>query len=210
MSMMLTCFADVEDTNPLTTIGNIMKQLIAIMLFVLSLSAHGESILTIADGLTNAQRAELVLKAAKLSAANGTPDLVAPKVGDVKEWAELINVIGDGLVTIATKTGMAVNEFSNSKVGMVTMFIIAWNYLGDDFVGVVFGLMWLMFMVPAWMYCYRRMFLIETITYFDKESSGGKRKEVTYGNGRNIPDGTTVMYWVTLVLICVVGTLMVI
>lgn len=185
--------------------GNNMKHIMAIALLILSTSSFGAQ-LNIAGGLTDAQEAELVLQAANLAAANeAAPEVVVPKVQEVKEWAELINAIGDGIVTIAAKTGMAVNDFSDSKVGMFTMFIIGWNYLGHDIIGVVGGSLWLLVMLPGWLYCYRRLFLIERVTFYDKESPGGKRKEVEYGDGADIGDTTTTMYWVALAVIAIVG-----
>jgi len=183
-----------------------MKYIFAILLFTMTTTAYGGSNITIAEGLSDAQRAEIVLQAANLAAANkAVPETIVPKVNEVREWTALIDAVGDGIVDVAKKTGMAVNDFSESRVGMFTMFIIAWNYLGQDLLGVIFGFSWLTFMVPAWIYCYRRLFLFEQVVYYDKSSSGGKRKEVSYSDGKRIGDATTFFYWLTLVLICLVG-----
>lgn len=182
-----------------------MKYFLLVALLMLS-SVAGAAQLNIVGGLTDAQEAELILQAANLAAANeATPEVVVPKVDEVREWAELINVIGDGMVSIAAKTGMAVNDFSDSKVGMFTMFIIGWNYLGHDFLGFIFGSVWLLVMLPGWLYCYRRLIMIDKITYFDKDAPGGKRKEVVYGNGDKATDTTVAMYWIALALISLVG-----
>lgn len=189
----------------LTQSGNNMKQIFLILMVLVSTPSMSDT-LRVVSGLTSAQEAELALQAAQLVELNNkTPIVQVPKVDEVKKWAELVNAIGDGMVTIAAKTGMAVNEFANSKVGMFTMFIIGWNYLGHDLVGIVWGAIWLFVMLPGWLYCYRRMFIIEKITYYGKDSSGGKRKEVEYGDGSDIGDVTTSMYWIALAIITIVG-----
>jgi len=164
--------------------------------------------LSIAAGLSEEQKADLMLQAAKYQTANDAiPEISVPVASDVKEWAEVINVMGDGLVNIAAKTGMAVNDFSESKVGIFTMIVIGWNYLGHDFTKFIFGMFWLAGMLPGWLYCYRRVIMIKSVTLYDKKESGGRTKEIVYTNGDDATDATVAMYWISLAIICFIGAL---
>lgn len=188
-----------------------MKYIFALILLMSTSTIIAKENLTIADGLTEEQKADLMLQAAQMQSANDAiPEITVPVVSEVKEWAEVINVMGDGLVNIAAKTGMAVNDFSDSKVGIFTMVVIGWNYLGHDFTKFIFGMFWLTIMLPGWLYCYRRVIMIKSVTYFDKKESGGKTKEIEYSGGDDATDATVAMYWVTLALISFVGILAVV
>lgn len=185
-----------------------MKYIFVLILLMSTSMVTAKQSLAVVDGLTEQQKAELILQAAQMKAANdAVPEVVVPTAVEVKEWAELIKVLGDGIVTIAAKTGMAVNDFSESKVGIFTMVVIGWNYLGQDATKFIFGSMWLMVMLPGWLYCYRRVIIIKRIEYFDKAISGGKTKEITYTNGDEATDVTAAMYWISLAVIGFVGAL---
>lgn len=186
---------------------SLSKYLGAIALILITSTASAET-LSIQGGLTAEQKATLVLQAAQLATKNDIQltEPAIPTISQAKEWAGLISAVGDGLVAVANKTGMAVNEFSNSKVGTFTMILLAWNYMGADLIGLMFSIIWFITMVPLWVYCYRRMFLIEEITTYDKALSvDGKKKHIVYSNGEDISDGTTFMYWFTLIIIFVIG-----
>lgn len=185
-----------------------MKYIFALILLMSTSTIMAKENISISSGLSEKQKAQLLLQAAEMATKNAAiPEVTVPKATEVKEWAEVINVMGDGLVSIAAKTGVAVNEFSESNVGIFTMIVIGWNYLGHDFTKFLFGIFWMMFMLPGWLYCYRRVIMIKEVTYYDKKESGGKTKEIVYSNGDDATDATVAMYWVSLGAVCFVGAL---
>ena len=63
----------------------------------------------------------------------------APELSSMDKAVELGRIIGSGLVATARELGIAANEFAKSDLGKVVMYILIWKYLGQDLLGVIIG-----------------------------------------------------------------------
>lgn len=64
----------------------------------------------------------------------------APELTTMDKAVELGRIIGSGLVATAKELGIAANEFAKSDLGKVVMYILIWKYLGQDILGVMIGI----------------------------------------------------------------------
>src|SRR4051812_40589099 len=98
--------------------------------------------------LTDQQKAELQLEATKKIVDNPPGVISASAPEKVKEWVDIGTAIGSGLASSAKELGIAANEFANTPVGKFTVFMIAWHFIGQDFVSIAFGFAWLITAIP--------------------------------------------------------------
>lgn len=108
---------------------------------------------SLCKGLTTIQCDEVVAQANKLKAeaAAAAPAPVVQRVveqasqgpGQFKEWvqagAAIGAALGESLVTIATRLGIAVNEFAKSDVGQVAIWLIVWHVAGQALLSIGVG-----------------------------------------------------------------------
>ena len=186
-----------------------MKKLVSILFLTIAMGtsayAGGNAQIPNWHKLTKVQQAEITLQAAK---AAETVPLNVPTAASVKEYSELVNAIGTGVKDTAVQLGVAANDFIKTPVGMLTAGFIAWNYVGDTFLGIIAGGIWFMFMLPAWIYVYRRLALINSIEYYAKGArEDGKRKVVTYADkfDSKIGEGLHFILFIALIMICGTG-----
>lgn len=83
------------------------------------------------QGLTERQAAELATRAAELRDANKNPEIAGISPKRVGEWVDLGTNIGKGLGGAAKELGIAVNDFATTPVGMFTIAIIGWKFMGS-------------------------------------------------------------------------------
>lgn len=187
-----------------------MKKLISTIFLTLVMStayAGGNANIPNWHKLSKVQQAEIQLNAAKAAATSVSTGTV-PTAADVKEYSELVNAIGSGVKETAVQLGVAANDFVKTPVGMLTAGLIAWNYVGETFLGIIAGGVWFMFMLPAWIYVYRRLALINTVEYYAKGArEDGKRKIVTYADkfDSKIGEGLHFILFIALIMICGTG-----
>lgn len=161
--------------------------------------------------LTAAQKADLAAQAQKLAAQNASQPADAPSpttAEHVKEWVSIGTEIGSGLAATAKELGVAANDFANTPVGKLTAAIIVWHFIGDSAVHIVFGMLWLITLVPVWIVLYRRISATVTITDFDPKESGGK-KRVKSRMPKQLTEGQAiafVIFGIAILLIGVVAT----
>jgi len=144
--------------------------------------------------LSAEQQAQFNLDVAKKAAAKKA---VPVQAQDLEEWVNLGKSIGVGFASTAEELGMGVDKLMNTTTGKIAMFLIVWNYVGDQFVGIVGGILWYMIMLPSWMYYFKRWVLVPTYTYHEN----GKRKSLTYEKNRS-PE--SVAYF-TVALLIILG-----
>lgn len=94
--------------------------------------------------LTEQQRAEFQVDSAR------------SWVGTGKEIGEAVN---SSLAAITTQS----NNFAQTPVGKLTVFIVIWKVVGDQFLHVVGGILELLLCIPVWIWSYRRMCLTRRI-----------------------------------------------
>lgn len=90
-------------------------------------------------GLTEEQKAELALQAAKMK-KQAVPALEEKfNVKNVNEWAELGKNVALAFTTVAKELGVAADEFLKSNTGKITIVLIAWKVMGKDVLGIIGG-----------------------------------------------------------------------
>jgi len=189
-----------------------MKRFIIMMVIMFSMTvAHAsfdEVLRADVSGLSETQKAELAVQIAKMKEKAQAAPVPKVSAAEVKEYSALVTAIGTGVKDTAVELGVAANDFVKTPVGMLTAALIAWNYVGETILGVAVGGMWFAFMLPGWVYFYRRLVIIESITHYTKGSrEDGKRKVVAYADkfSTKIGDGLHFMLWFSLVIICATG-----
>lgn len=180
-----------------------MKILLLSLCFFSSVTfgAVSQSI-SVEEKLSPAQIAELEIKAHEMLKEAGPTTPTTP--AQVKEWTDLVTAIGDGFVNTSQKLGIAVNQFVQTPVGIMTALVLIWNYMGNSIVHMLFSIGWFMLMIPLWIYFFRKHALIEDIKYVTDETTKKSTKTVTYKDLTDIP-GVAGWYAFFLALICFVG-----
>lgn len=122
---------------------------------------------------------ELTAELAKMNDAEKAEALKAirakesPAAASAREWVAIGNGLGEGLAATAQKLGVVANDFAKSPVGKMAMFLIIWNYMGNDILGIVSGILWFSIMLPFWTHHFRKTFGIFNekgkFLHYDKE-----------------------------------------
>jgi hypothetical protein len=129
-------------------------------------------------GLSEIDKATVIQQIEKLKEAKVAKPVVSAE--EAKEWVSFGTEIGRGLADTAKELGVAANDLLTTPVGMLTAGLIVWHIAGNDLVGVVFGVMWLICFSIVWVTMYRRFMYRTTVQHFDKgEGPGGAKKVVT-------------------------------
>ncbi len=171
---------------------------ILMLVFALAVAApmaHAET--ATITGLTEEQKAELLLKGAQMKSA--------PAKGDVTdkmaEYAEIGQKYGVALAATAKELGIAADEILNTTVGKIALVLIVWKVMGEELVGIIVGIPYMVLGFLAWFYMFRRMCVISSVTREPVEGSYFKKKTVVYHN----TDKTWDTRWVMLgaMVVCV-------
>jgi hypothetical protein len=121
----------------------------------------------------------------------------------VSEWMAIGENLGKGLAGCAKELGVQVNDFVQTPVGKIASFIIIYKLIGRDVIHYGFGIVFFMIAISMWIYFFRRMCVIKTITYGDKVNKlGFRQKTIEYTREGNC-DGTR--FCMLLVLLLSVG-----
>ena len=128
-----------------------MKKFIAIALLAISsvsfaASSSGLTSSSVSsagfDKLTEAEKAEILKQVADKAA---TKDFLGnsrePADEKVEKWVRIGTNIGQGLAGAAKEVGIAVNDFSKTPVGQLTMVLIVWHMIGAQMIHVLGGIL---------------------------------------------------------------------
>lgn len=97
--------------------------------------------------MTDAEKRELLT-----SVKDGTSS------GKVREWVEIGEGIGAGLVATAERLGVAVNDFAHTPVGKLAIVLIVWSYMGSQIIGLTVGLSFLTIGNLIWYHMLKKVF----------------------------------------------------
>ena len=152
------------------------KLLLPIILLMVSFNVMALQVDT--SGLSDEQHAQLALTAAQMKTATD----VTPQVA--KEWAEVGQAIGIGLVATASELGMSVDKLMTTTTGKLAVGVIIYKVAGKDIIGILFGLVWLCIAIPIWIFFWatRGSRKLEDVVTFEKgKREDGKTKIKNYG-----------------------------
>lgn len=124
--------------------------------------------------LSDTDKADLIKqiadkKAAKSQAAQAVNIVQQTSPQKVNEWLDIGTRIGQGLAGAAKEVGVAVNDFAKSPVGMWTIALITWKFVGGVIVHVGGALvLWLVGFTFIWWINRRR---VTTTVRYDSEKT---------------------------------------
>jgi hypothetical protein len=137
-----------------------MKSLIASILFAVSLSAIAASPPSIDTSKLTAEQVEQLKKQADnmVKEANNPANISASVRKEAEAWGDLGANMGKAMVGAAKEVGVAANEFSQTNLGKIVVFLAAYKIIGQDVLGVVFGSLILVFgySLAVWVLTTRR------------------------------------------------------
>ena len=176
------------------------KLLLTILLLMFSFNVMANSGINM-SGLSEEQKAQLALQAAQMKTATS----VTPQVA--KEWADVGQAIGVGLVATATELGMGVDQLMTTTTGKLAVGVIIYKVAGKDIIGTIFGLLWLIVTISLWSYFYatrgsRTLVLHETYEKGKREDGKTSIKEYGRTSGE-----MKFMYLIALMMITAVGVI---
>jgi hypothetical protein len=99
--------------------------------------------------LTEVQKAELALQAAKAREAQNRPSIPVQVRQEAEAWSQLGTNVGTALIAAAKEIGVAANEFASTPLGQVVTFAVFFKMFGREFIDLLIGLPLLAIGVPA-------------------------------------------------------------
>ncbi len=121
------------------------RSLYCILLLVIGMSSHAESITVDADGLSTAQIAELKANVARqvASAASASaPGTAIEQVTAAATWGTQASIAASGfakaLGVAAKELNLSINDFLKSPAGILTASVIIWKVFGSGIYGLFF------------------------------------------------------------------------
>lgn len=148
-----------------------MKQALCATIVLLAMTvvaeAQGQGLDT--SSLSAEQRAALELQLEQMKSKNDSP---LPSVDEMEEWTEWGQGMGVAIAATAKELGVAVEDFSQTGVGKVTIAVIVYKVIGDDVIGLCWGCGLLMVGFPMWFSMTKRIMLIERIEETETTEDG--------------------------------------
>lgn len=170
-----------------------MKRFMFVFMVVVFFATNVFAIDVDTRGLSETQKAELAMQAAKMkeepSVAKSTP-------AKVNEWVDVGNNIGTAIISAAGKIGMAGDEFMKSNTGKVVVGLIVVKMIGGFIVHVVVGTFCLLLFLSIWTYLFRKLCIYDKITITPIEGMWFRKKEYVFQNDSRNSE-TRLFMWIT-------------
>lgn len=135
------------------------------------------------SGLSAEQKAQIALQVEQMKNSS-----LPPSAESAKEWADWGTNMGRAISSTAKELGVAVDEFSRTSVGKITMAVIVYKVIGKEVLRFVAGGVLFFFTIIIWARYLRKPF--QTIEYYEN----GKVKSRTNRPPQN--DTEMAIYWV--------------
>lgn len=153
--------------------------------------------------LTEEQKAEIQMQVARMKSQNKNIDQSLPTADKLKQYAELGQSIGIAFSSTAKELGVAVDDFSKTNVGKLTITLIIWKIAGRDIAHFVGGTCFFLIMITLWTKYFKRLCLLEKLVY----NENGKLKEKVYVKPTDEIHGTRFAMLVVLVGIIIASNI---
>ena len=154
------------------------------------------------SGLTEVQKAQLVLKAEELKKLAVQEAKPIVDLEEADKWVNLGKDIATVVTTTAGELGIAADKFLESTTGKMTMFFVFWKIAGKDVLGFIVGTGLLTVLLPTWFWSFRRMCVIESVEVKEPEKGFKSLREYRYQDGsKDSVIGMRVVMFVVLALI---------
>ena len=144
---------------------NQMKKIVLLICLMFSVSTYALDTPAGWNDLTPAQQAEInlsivkkieqvqVTKAAAETASTSTLKDSIPNAKEMDNYVILGQHIGQAFGGAAKEIGVQVNDFVNTPVGLLTILLIIWHFMGIMLIHIIFGLLTFilgLFMINKW------------------------------------------------------------
>lgn len=91
-------------------------------------------------GLSESQVAEIMKQVAEMKEQKGSVTNISSTVRQEAEaWGEMGANMGKAMVGAAKEVGVAANEFSQTPLGKIVVFLVAYKLIGHDALSILFG-----------------------------------------------------------------------
>ena len=135
-----------------------MKKILLIQMILLSFMTSCGFAITSQDlgyagfnSLTTTQQAEILRQVGEMKNTTAVSTIANADPEKVDQWVNIGSNIGKGLAGAAKELGVQINEFSDTKVGQLTVFLIVWHIMGNMIVHFVGGiLVWIIGFFSIW------------------------------------------------------------
>lgn len=186
-----------------------MRKFLAIALMLVSFGSYAASQTFDVSDLTAEQIAKIQLDIAqKQSAAKQVEKNNA--VEQVDRWVDVGAKLGKGFASTAQELGVAANDFAKTGVGMFTMFLIGWHFVGEAIVGFIVGSGLMFFGTLIWIYLYRRQFIIDRITTYEKgKGPNGESKVIKFLEPSSAVQGEKFMYFIAIIVLYAISLIVI-
>lgn len=136
-----------------------MKKILLIQMILLSFMTSGLFAITSQDlgtagfnTLSTTQQAEILKQVGEMKNTSVASTMITNADPEkVDQWVNIGSNIGKGLAGAAKELGVQINEFSDTKVGQLTVFLIVWHIMGNmiyHFIGGI--LVWIIGFLAIW------------------------------------------------------------
>ena len=135
-----------------------MKKILLIQMILLSfMTSYGFAISSQDLGnagfnnLSTTQQAEILRQVGEMRQTTAVSTIANADPEKVDQWVNIGSNIGKGLAGAAKELGVQINEFSDTKVGQLTVFLIVWHIMGNmiyHFIGGI--LVWIIGFLAIW------------------------------------------------------------
>lgn len=133
------------------------------------------------SGLSAEQKAQIALQVEQMKSG-------PPSAETAQQWADWGTNMGKAISSTAKELGVAVDDFSRTPVGKITMAVIVYKVIGKEVLRFVAGAVLFFFTIIIWARYLRKPF--QTIEYYES----GKVKSRTNRPPQN--DTEMAIYWV--------------
>ena len=123
--------------------------ILAFFLLFSAAFAYADSVTV--EGLTEAQKAEVLRHAAQIKQDEPREQ--------VNMWAGVVKELGVGLAQTAKEIGVAANEFVQTPVGKWTAALIIWKIAGSSAAHIFGGLLLICVVAPTWYFNMRHLYM---------------------------------------------------
>ena len=190
----------------------LLKSLISAMVFTIVLSAFplhasADSNITVNGKtytVTDTQAAEFAVSVVKTAADNHVATPSETVETKISHYAEFGRIIGASLAGTAKELGVAVNDFSQTRIGVVSTWILVYKLIGADIIQKIAAFLWFTVALPTWFWNWRRVAIWKSVKTTVDEKGKKVTEYVFYGPTDNI-DGIRGGFLFVLAVIVALG-----
>jgi len=150
--------------------------------------------------LTPAQQATILQQVASQSVDKKDPT-VSPE--NFQKWVDAGTSVGKGLASIVKELGITVNEFLTTPAGKIGIAALIAHVFGHEIINVIGVMVGLCIWLPIWIYTYRRICVLQTVT-MERTGFWHYKKTVVYRKNGDSYESENTNYWRIWMLIALI------